>query len=118
MGILEKLRPAPRWKHADPAVRASAVFELGADAGDVLRTLVREDGDARVRRTAVSRLVDIDVLRETAKSDPDDEVRQEAVRCLAGLAAESESPDEALRSVQALVELGRLKELAAVARDG
>mgnify|MGYP003342159832 CR=1 FL=1 len=43
---------------------------------------------------------------------------QEAVRGLAGLAAESESPDHALRSVQALVELGRLKELAAVARDG
>ena len=79
MGILEKLRPAPRWKHADPAVRASAVFELGSEDGEVLKALVREDGDARVRRTAVSRLTDIDLLRDTAKSDPDEEVRQEEI---------------------------------------
>ena len=56
MGILEKLRPQPRWKHADPAVRAAAVYELGPDDGDALRPLAREDAEARVRRAAVTRL--------------------------------------------------------------
>ena len=37
MGILEKLRPQPRWKHADPGVRAAAVYELGPDEGEALR---------------------------------------------------------------------------------
>ena len=31
MGILERLRPTPRWKHTDPAVRVAAVYELAAD---------------------------------------------------------------------------------------
>ena len=56
MGILEKLRPQPRWKHADPGVRAAAVYELGPDEGDALHLLAREDAEARVRRAAVTRL--------------------------------------------------------------
>ena len=56
MGILEKLRPTPRWKHPDPSVRATAVYEIGPDDGDALRALAREDADARVRRAAVTRL--------------------------------------------------------------
>ena len=28
MGFLDKLKPTPRWKHADPAVRLEAVREL------------------------------------------------------------------------------------------
>src|SRR5678810_863457 len=78
MGILEKLRPQPRWKHADPAVRAAAVYELGPDETDALRALAREDADARVRRAAVNRIDDIDVLAEVARTDPDEEVRNEA----------------------------------------
>ena len=69
MGILEKLRPQPRWKHADPAVRAAAVYELGPDDGDALRMLAREDSEARVRRAAVTRLDDISLLGEIAKTD-------------------------------------------------
>ena len=53
MGILEKLRPQPRWKHADPTVRVAAVYELGPDA---LHALAREDAEARVRRAAVTRI--------------------------------------------------------------
>ena len=41
MGILEKLRPQPRWKHADPSVRAAAVYELGPEDGEALRALAR-----------------------------------------------------------------------------
>jgi hypothetical protein len=58
MGILERLRPTPRWKHADPAVRSAAVYDLGPDDGEALRALARDDAEARVRRAAVSRLDD------------------------------------------------------------
>src|ERR687895_2533020 len=89
MGILEKLRPQPRWKHGDPAVRAAAVYELGPDEGGALRALAREDADARVRRAAVSRLDDSAVLGDIGRSDPDEDVRAEAIRGLAGLAVEA-----------------------------
>jgi hypothetical protein len=62
MGILEKLRPTPRWKHTDPSVRAAAVYDIGPDEGDALRALAREDADPRVRRAAVTRLDDAAVL--------------------------------------------------------
>jgi hypothetical protein len=75
MGILEKLRPQPRWKHADPAVRAAAVYELGADETDALRALAREDADPRVRRAAVNRIDDLSVLADVARTDPDEDVR-------------------------------------------
>ena len=72
MGILEKLRPHPRWKHADPGVRVAAVYELGPDESDVLHALAREDAEARVRRAAVTRIDEVSVLAEIAASDPDE----------------------------------------------
>ncbi len=117
MGILEKLRPQPRWKHTDPAVRISAVFELGTDSGDTLLAVVREDPDARVRRAAVTRLEAISVLAEIARTDPDDDVRGEAVRGLAGIAAEANDMSRAMEAARALVGLNRMREIAIVARD-
>src|SRR5262245_43725761 len=111
MGILEKLRPAPRWKHADPAVRMSAIYELGAEDGDALRALAREDADARVRRAAVVRIDDVPVLVDVARTDPDEDVRAEALRNLVGLAAESDDPSRARTVVEALTSLNRTKEL-------
>jgi hypothetical protein len=116
MGILEKLRPQPRWKHADPGVRAAAVYDLGPDEVEALATLAREDGDARVRRVAATRIDDLGVLGDIARTDPDEEVRVEAVRGLAGVAAEADSVDQATRAVGHLLALGRLKEVVAVAR--
>jgi hypothetical protein len=118
MGILEKLRPHPRWKHTDPGVRVAAVYELGPDESDVLHALAREDAEARVRRAAVTRIDEVSVLAEIAASDPDEEVRGEAVRGLAGLAAEADDLAQAREAVQRLVDLGRFKELVFVARDG
>ena len=116
MGILEKLRPAPRWKHADPSVRAAAVFEIGPDEGEALRALAREDADARVRRAAVTRLDDADLLADVARTDPDEDVRSEAVRGLAGLAAEADDVSAAAGAVRHLLALGRTKEVVVVAR--
>jgi hypothetical protein len=118
MGILERLRPQPRWKHADPAVRAAAVYDLGPEEGEALLALAREDADARVRRAAVVRLDSVDVLGEIARTDPDEDVRAEAVRNLAGIAAETTAIDRALESVRYLVAIGRTREVAAIVRDG
>jgi len=116
MGILEKLRPTPRWKHADPSVRAAAVYEIGPDDGDALRALAREDADTRVRRAAVARLDEANVLADIARTDPDEEVRSEAVRGLAGLAAEADDVSAATEAVRHLLALGRTKEVVVVAR--
>src|SRR5712691_11213694 len=116
MSILEKLRPTPRWKHADPSVRAAAVYEIGPEEGDVLRALAREDADARVRRAAVTRLDDAAVLADVARTDPDEEVRTEAIRGLAGLAAEADDVSAATDAVRHLLALGRAKEVVVVAR--
>ena len=116
MSILEKLRPTPRWKHADPSVRAAAVYEMGPEETDALRGLAREDADARVRRAAVTRLDDATVLADIASTDPDEEVRSEAVRGLAGLAAEADDVSAATTAVRQLLVLGRTKEVVVVAR--
>ena len=44
MGLLDKLKPQPRWKHADPAVRLEAVREL--DDPVELAQLAETDPDA------------------------------------------------------------------------
>src|SRR5437762_5225641 len=116
MSILEKLRPTPRWKHADPSVRAAAVYEMGPEEADALRGLAREDADARVRRAAVTRLDDATVLADIASTDPDEEVRGEAVRGLAGLAAEADDVSAATTAVRQLLVLGRTREVVVVAR--
>jgi hypothetical protein len=117
MGILEKLRPQPRWKHADPAVRAAAVYELGADEAEALRALAREDADARVRRAAVNRIDELSVLADVARTDPDEEVRADAIRGLAGLAAEADDASRAVEAVRHLMSLGRTREVVIIARE-
>jgi len=117
MGILEKLRPQPRWKHADPAVRAAAVFELGPDDHEALRALAREDAEARVRRAAVTRLNEVSVLGDIARTDPDEDVRAEAVRSLAGIAAETASVTEAIEVGRLLAAIGRTREVVLAIRE-
>ena len=109
MGILEKLRPQPRWKHTDPTVRVAAVYELGPDEAEALPAIAREDAEARVRRAAVTRIDEADVLADIAATDPDDDVRAEAVRSLAGIAAEADNPAHATNAVRQLLALGRTK---------
>src|SRR4030095_14126140 len=117
MGILEKLRPQPRWKHADPGVRSAAVYELGPEEADALLALAREDADSRASGAAVGRLSEVDVLGEIARTDPDEDVRSEAICGLAGLAAETKEPDRASEVVRQLLMLGRVKEVVVVARE-
>ena len=97
MGILEKLRPTPRWKHGGPGGSRRGGVRTGPEEGEALRALAREDGEARVRRAAVTRLDDVAVLGEIARTDPDEDVRAEAIRNLAGLATEADDVDRADR---------------------
>jgi hypothetical protein len=117
MGLLEKLRPQPRWKHGDPSVRAAAVYELGPDEADALRALAREDADARVRRAAVSRIDEPSILGEIGRTDPDEDVRAEAIRGLAGLVMEADDPSSARAVLAQLVDLGRSREISTVAKN-
>src|ERR1041384_8100809 len=88
MGILERLRPPPRWKHSDPRVRA-----------------------------AVARLDDVAALGEIARTDPDGDVRAEAVRQLTGLGAEASDEARATDVARQLIEGGRFKEVTLVVRE-
>ncbi len=87
MGLLERLRSQPKWKHPDPAQRIEAVLELAGEELNVAREVARTDPDVRVRRTAVGRLTDPAVLAEIAAADADESVREEAARLLAETAA-------------------------------
>jgi len=110
MGLLDKLKPAPRWKHADPAVRLEAVREL-EDAAE-LALLAETDPDARVRRAAVPRTVDAEVLGRVASSDADLETRDRAADRLVALATASADADTAIAAVRALADPRRLSAIA------
>jgi hypothetical protein len=74
MGLLDRIRPQPDWKHLDPKVRRASVRGLG----------------------------DPSLLAEMARSDPDESVRAEAADALLGLALEADEEAVALASFEAL----------------
>ena len=115
MGLLEKLRPQPKWKHADPAVRLDAVQTIEDTDQESLVALATEDPDARVRRAALSRVSDAATLAAIVRNESDGSTRELAGSRLAALA---DHGDEriALGAVAALATLGRQRDLAAVAR--
>ena len=115
MGLLEKLRPQPKWKHTDPSVRLEGLQEIEDTDQESLAALATDDPDARVRRAAVARVSDAVVLATILRNESDASVRDHAATRLAGLA---EQGDErvALAAVSSLATLGRQRELATVAR--
>ncbi|HVQ41054.1 MAG TPA: DUF349 domain-containing protein [Vicinamibacterales bacterium] len=109
MGFLDKLKPAPRWKHTDPAVRLEAVREL-EDVAE-LAILAETDPDARVRRAAVPRTLDAEALGRVAASDADTETRDRAADRLTALAAGTDEA-AAVAAVRALTDAKRLSVIA------
>jgi hypothetical protein len=105
MGFLDLFRP--KWKHSDPAVRIEAVKEFTAedDAG-LLAQVVRQDSDARVRRTALKKIADPGLLDELAQRDPDESLRKDAADKAVELlvSAALQDTDEA----RALTAVGRI----------
>lgn len=119
MGFLDKLKPQPRWKHADPAVRLEAIKDV--DDPQDLAQLAELDPDARVRRAAVARLDSIEVLARIAGKDPDEDTRDRALERLmlfaARVPADPASPDPAeleaaMQAARAITDTRRLSTLA------
>ncbi|MBI2833894.1 MAG: DUF349 domain-containing protein [Acidobacteria bacterium] len=117
MAFLDRFKPQPRWKHSDAGVREAAVEELDPQDRDLLQSIAREDGDARVRRAAVRKLDDPETLAEVARVDSDEYVRGEASRLLIELASRDrgEASDAA---VTALAHMGDQKALVSIAKAG
>ncbi|MGE3343996.1 MAG: DUF349 domain-containing protein [Vicinamibacterales bacterium] len=109
MGILDKLKPQPRWKHTDPAVRLDAVRELDDQAE--LASVLETDTDAKVRRAAVERIDDADVLGRSI-SDNDESVRDEVADRLLALALDGTDASRALAATKHLADSRRLGQVA------
>ncbi len=121
MGLLDRLKPQPRWKHADPAVRLAAVAEV--DDPVELAGLAETDPDPRVRRAAAALLSDTESLGRLCSRDPDADVRERAADRLVALATEAPqvpSPEagapapavDPLAAVAALADARRLSTIA------
>jgi hypothetical protein len=110
MGLLDKLKPQPRWKHVDPAVRLEALREL-VDPVE-LATLAESDPDARVRRAAVPRLDDPAVLGRIASGDPDADAQEAATDRLLSLASGAADEPTAVAAVGQLSDPRRLSTIA------
>jgi hypothetical protein len=117
MSFLDRFKPQPRWKHADPAVRAEAVATLPDDDEhrEVLRELSREDPDLRVRRTAGGRLTRVEDLVPLARSERDDDLRREYRERLVAIATAAAPTDAA--AALALEGLEDQKQFATIARS-
>src|ERR1044071_4964952 len=109
MGLLDNLKPQPRWKHADPAVRLEALRDLEDQVE--LGLLAEQDPDVRVRRASIPRVEAADVLGRIAAKDTDTDTRDRAADRLVVLALASEN-GHALAAVEQLTDSRRLSAIA------
>jgi hypothetical protein len=95
MSFLDRFKPQPRWKHADPAVRAEAVAAIPDDPEhvEVLRELAREDVEVRVRRAAGARLTTVEDVVQLAAAERDETLRGEYIERLVAIAVAPASTD-------------------------
>ena len=117
MSFLDRFKPQPRWKHADPAVRAAAVGEI-PDADEHLATLVElasADEDVRVRRAAAHRLRKAAQLLPLAHAERDEELRRDLTERLVAIAtAPADSDGEAALALEGIDDQ---RQLATVAKS-
>jgi len=112
MTLLDRFRSQARDKHPDVAVRLAYVEELPLDDRQAIAVMAREDGDPRVRRAAVAKLMDPAALAAVSRSDADESVRSRSLEMLRDIAVESFEGTTEAESLAAIEEIG---ELAAVA---
>ena len=113
MGILDRFKTQPKWKHADAEVRLAGVHELPEDEQDVLAEVARTDDDARVRKAAVGKLGTVGTLAEILRADADESVRDQAAGVLLDIALGAFEADE-VSSLAALDAFGVLPAAAAL----
>jgi hypothetical protein len=116
MTLLERFRAQPRQKHPDPSVRLAFVQDLSITEREVLAEMARGDGDVRVRRAAVAKLLEPAALAAIAAADSDESVREQAIAMLRDIALESFEGMTEADSLAALEALSDVKALAAVAK--
>jgi hypothetical protein len=117
MALLDRLRPQPAWKHADPAVRIASLDTLPESEAGVVATLARTDESPRVRRAAIARLTDADALGTIARGDVDTQVRADALARLLTLALDGTDIPRAALAARALREERALVQVARSAPD-
>jgi hypothetical protein len=117
MALLDRLRPQPAWKHADPAVRIAALDTLVESEHGVIAILARTDESPRVRRAAIARLTDADALGTIARGDVDAQVRADALARLLTLALDGTDIPRAALAARALREERALTQVARSAPD-
>ncbi len=95
MSFLDRFKPQPKWKHADPGVRAAAVSEIPEDEEHrgTIEELAATDGDIRVRTAAVARVVDVGLLSRLARSEQDADLRRRLEERLVGVAVADAATD-------------------------
>jgi hypothetical protein len=123
MGILDRFKVQPKWKHPDATIRLSGVHELAESEQDVLAEVARSDTDARVRKAAVGKLGAVATLGDILRSDADEGVRDQAAGVLLDIALGAFDADEAasLAALQALTGLpatSAQKQVVLVAKAG
>ncbi|MSO49175.1 MAG: DUF349 domain-containing protein [Acidobacteria bacterium] len=110
MGILDKLKPQPRWKHADPAIRLEALREL-TDPVE-LATMADSDPDAKVRRAAIDVVSDPAVLGRVTTTDADQALKDAAADRLLALATDPANPTLSVAAAGLLADNRRLATVA------
>ena len=95
MGILDRFKTQPKWKHPDAEVRLAGVQELPEDEQDVLAEIARTDEDPRVRKAAVGKLGIVTTLAAILRADADEAVRDQAAGVLLDIALGAFEADEA-----------------------
>jgi hypothetical protein len=117
MTLLDRFRGQSRDKHPDPAVRLAFVEELPLSERDMIAAAAREDEDPRVRRAAISKLMDPAALSVIARDDRDEGVRAHAAAMLRDIALESFEEVGEAESVQAIDAIADPRVLAQIAKS-
>jgi hypothetical protein len=117
MALLDRFRTHPGHKNPDAAARLQFVQELPLDERDLLLEVAREDGDARVRRAAVAKLMDPPALAGVARTDADEHVRAQALSMLRDIALEAFEGLDASDSLAGVAAIDDPKTLSGIAKN-
>jgi hypothetical protein len=116
MSFLDRFKPQPRWKHADPAIRAAAVSEIPDDAEHrgAIEELAMGDESTAVRGAAIARVSDVALLARLSKWERDPDLRRQVVERLVAAATAPAATDA--DAALALEGLDEAKHFATVAK--
>jgi hypothetical protein len=114
MTLLDRFRTQPQ-RHPDPAVRLAHLAEIPFTERELIASIARDDEDVRVRKAAVSKLLDPVALGIICRDDRDESVRAAAATMLKDIALEAFEglgENEGLEAVDALNDVRVLAQIA------